>query len=600
MRSPLFDAYLRFAGDLADIHGETSVNGPCPFCGSADYSGHHRSDRFVLWLDRSEGIGKTCAEHGIAGIYWCRQCGKTGDTISYLMEAENLEFKQACEECGISTGAKPMELHSRRSAPMEKPKRAAFEGRPVEDPSAIWQAHAARMDEAARKALPECGAAVRWLLEKHGITRRMAERYGLGFLAGENGKDVRFRLRSSFGLPAKIDAEGREQKKMAIRRGITIVSRNAAGDITMFRVRRPNGDIREKQGKFYELPGGSKCSYHLPPAGNPLVRVYVVVEGEMDAMLLHAVSGESVGVVATRACTNRPDEETHAALRRADLILVALDSDAAGQKGTGWWLDTYPKARPYPVPGYKDPGDAFEAGFDLRLWLEAAMPRSLVLAPSTCADIPDATATDPVSPNAGDAVHASESPDASVEQSPASSSFGGRGEAFGSDTSVPYKSLDDGCPFAPVDDPSAALESACTPASASEPLPWDEQPEASPAGIADAHAIPARHADILTPEVLRGLRVAAPAYIDFDLIPADVLALAVLWRGVPVHYVKIDGGFEWRVPAGFRKRAPVMYERFIQLATGSQDVAEWLSCHVAADVWSGNFLAMCGGESWTE
>lgn len=532
MRSYLKEAYLRFAGDLADIHGETSVNGPCPFCGSADYSGHHRSDRFVLWLDRSEGIGKTCAENGIAGIYWCRQCGKSGDTISYLMEAENLEFKEACVECGIRVEGKPMKL-DRYTAPAEKPKAPAFEGRPVEEPSAIWQAHTARMDEEARKALPSCRTALDWLCRKHGITLAMAEHYGLGFLPGENGKDVRFRYRSSFGLPAKIDAEGREQKKMAIRRGITIVSRNAGGDITMFRVRRPNGDVREKQGKFYELPGGSKCSFHLPPAGDPLVRVYMVVEGEMDAILLHSIAGEGIGLVATRACTNRPDAETHAALMRADLILVALDSDSAGQKGSAWWLDTYRSARPFPVPGYKDPGDAFEAGFDLRLWLESGMPRSLCLPPS----IREATASR-VEPEP--ALPPSTAPCGFLEESFGTYPSGGMGVAV----------------------------------------------ESGERGGFD---------DVLTQEVLNGLRDVCPRYLVFDAIPKDVLVLAVLWRGTPIHYLRVNGGFEWKVPNRFRKYAnSEAYARFMRLATTSRDVSDWLSAHVDADIWSGNFLNVCG------
>lgn len=535
MRSYLKEAYLRFAGDLADIHGETSLNGPCPFCGSADYSGHHRSDRFVLWLDRSDGIGKTCAENGIAGIYWCRQCGKSGDTISYLMEADNLEFKEACVECGIHVEGKQLKL-DRYTVPMEKPKASVFEGRPVEEPAVIWQAHTARMDEEARKALTSCRTAMEWLYRKHGITSEMAVRYGLGFLQGENGKDVRFRYRSSFGLPPKIDSDGRERKKMAIRRGITIVSRNRAGEITMFRIRRPNGDIREKQGKFYELPGGSKCSYHLPPTGDPLVRVYMVVEGEMDAMLLHSVAGEGIGLVATRACTNRPDTDTHAALMKADLILVSLDSDSAGQKGSAWWLDTYRNARQFPVPGFKDPGDAFEAGFDLRLWIESGMPRSLQLPPSTCANHTGGNALDTSSA-------------ASTAQSVVLEESAGTKESWGAGE------------------------------------------------FRDAGDCGGDYNDILTPEVVRGLRDACPRYLIFEAIPRDVLVLAVMWRGTPIHYLRVGGGFEWKVPNRFRKYADGdAYASFMRLATTSRDVSEWLSAHAADDVWSGNFLSVCGEE----
>lgn len=296
----------------------------------------------------------------------------------------------------------------------------------------------------------------------------------------------------------------------------------------MFRVRRPNADVQEKQGKYWELEGGSKCSYHLPPTAAGAVTVYMVLEGEFDAVLIHAVAGETVGTVAMRNATNRPDAHTHAALAAADLILVTLDSDKAGASGAGWWLKTYPQAKLCFIPGYKDPGDAYQSGFDLRLWLEAVMPRSVRLAPST------QNAAEPM------AAHG-------VEVNAGTEHEGARGAEL-----------------------SFSLDAPCG------------------EDIADEYA------DLLTESTLRGLREALPAYLDMDAVPREVLAMAVLWNGAPACYVKLPGGFEWRVKPGWGRQCPEWYERFMRLATGSAAVWDWLSTHVDRDITSRNFLLLCG------
>ena len=72
-----------------------------------------------------------------------------------------------------------------------------------------------------------------------------------------------------------------------------------------------------------------------------------------------------------------------------------------------------------------------------------------------------------------------------------------------------------------------------------------------------------------------------------------VLALAVLWRGAPIHYVKLPaGGFEWNASTAWAKRFPAQYDRFLRLATSSRDVADWLDAHSATDISSRNFLQL--------
>lgn len=509
--TPLSRVYTHRYGEAAKVHG-SSINGPCPFCDGG-------TDRFIVWIDRAENLGKTCTEHNIRGVYYCRQCSASGDTLEYLMKAEGMDFKAACAELGIA----PRKENDFRPAPSEKPKKAAFEGRKAETPKELWRAHAARMDEIAVKALPECSAALRWLAER-GISPELARRYGLGFLPGENGRNCRFRPFASFGLPNETKKDGSPKTRMWIPRGISIPSRED-GDIVMWRIRRPNGDVPERDGrkmdKFWELKGGSRVSYHLPPEGQRHVTVYMVVEGEMDAILLHAVAGGGLGVVAMRSATNKPDTRTHEALARADLILISLDSDKAGASGMEWWLKTYAKAEPFPMPGFKDPGDAFKAGFSLRLWIEAGMPRSIALPPSLLTEA------------------------VSLEASSGRQELGGEGDELR--------------PQETVASPEVELR--------------DE------------------FSDVLTAGMMKGLRALLPSFFDMEVMPREVLALAALWQGAPIHYLKYPaGGFEWTVASSFQRRCPEFYDRFMRLATRSRDVAEWLDLHQADDVHGRNFL----------
>ena len=52
----------------------------CPGCGG--------DDRFHVWPEQNSGEGS----------FWCRQCNKGGDAITFLMEFEGLDYPQACEK----------------------------------------------------------------------------------------------------------------------------------------------------------------------------------------------------------------------------------------------------------------------------------------------------------------------------------------------------------------------------------------------------------------------------------------------------------------------------------------------------------------------
>lgn len=138
------------------------------------------------------------------------------------------------------------------------------------------------------------------------------------------------------------------------------------GELINLRIRRPNQDIKEREdgtrpAKYLELSGScSKPMLLLPEGGNPNLRAFVVVEGELDAILCHHAAGRRIGAVAMRSNQTKPDTVAHGQLRNAVRILLALDYEesGAGIAGLEWWLSTYAACLRWPTPEGKDPGNA--------------------------------------------------------------------------------------------------------------------------------------------------------------------------------------------------------------------------------------------------
>jgi len=71
---------------------------------------------------------------------------------------------------------------------------------------------------------------------------------------------------------------------------------------------------------------------------------------------------------------SRPDKVTDKILKQAELILLALDYDDAGAKESWqWWPEHYENVVRWPCPLGKDPGEGFEMGLDVRVWVEVGL-----------------------------------------------------------------------------------------------------------------------------------------------------------------------------------------------------------------------------------
>ncbi len=355
-------------------------NGPCPLCGG-DLG---KSDRFVVWPHKRDGIGEACQKHGLDGVWWCRRCDSSGDSIAYLMQCEGMSFKDALREFGINPdGGKSTSIRPRHSSPAQ-PVDTGFCPKTAAGPCDKWRTYAEKLVTEGEQHIFSQPQALAWLAAR-GIDADAVRKYRIGYLPPE-GKCTfgRFRSRNALGLEDVLKADG-TPKKLLIPRGIVIPTLDITGTVTNIRIRRHAEDLTPMPDgrtppKYMELSGSSHAPLLLRPDSAAALSVYVIVEAELDAMLVHHATHGRVGALATRTSRGKPDMLAHQQLKDCARILVALDYDEAGAAGVDWWLETYPQAKRWPTPDGKDPGDAFALGEDIREWIAAGLPPSMSLA----------------------------------------------------------------------------------------------------------------------------------------------------------------------------------------------------------------------------
>lgn len=324
--------------------------GPCPKCGG--------NDRFRLWPEQNSGDGS----------FWCRGCAKGGDAITYLIEYRGMRYPDAVRYLG-------KELPDRPVAPLPKPPKTkqADEFCPEVkdgDPADLWQKNAAALSAWATERLMQNNRPLSWLKQR-GIRQDTARRFCLGWNPGKDGNDL-FRPRENWGLDTELKDNG-QKKRLWIPRGL-VIPLMRGDQVRRIRIRRPSEDPP----RYYVIPGSEMDMMVLRPGS----RAVVVVESELDAILLDQEAGEIAGVVALGSSSAKPDPAAFDALKRAVVILNALDSDKAGAKASVWWEQHFPDSERWPVPVGKDPGDAYQQGVDLYEWVRAGLPAGWNVGPS--------------------------------------------------------------------------------------------------------------------------------------------------------------------------------------------------------------------------
>jgi len=343
----LLDLVRKYGIELRKVSSSKGgeYQGPCPGCGG--------EDRFHVWPEQNRGEGS----------YWCRQCGRGGDCIQFLRDFEGLSFREACNRLG-----RPVPDSRDLSAPRAssgKERDPASHGSPEE----LWREKAVKFCDWSYEQLFDHLEALDYL-KSRGIREDTIGCYGLGWNPGNKGKDL-YRAREAWGLSKVVKPNG-GARPLWLPVG-AVIPYFAGGEIQRLRIRRPEPRVFSPNLSYYVVPGSSMATMLVEPQR----KAHVVVESELDAILVAQEAGETAGAVSMGNASAKPDEEGTRVLRESLQVLVALDFDGAGAKYWPWWKEHFPDCERWPVPKGKDPGEAYQAGVDLREWIRAGLPPGL-------------------------------------------------------------------------------------------------------------------------------------------------------------------------------------------------------------------------------
>jgi DNA primase len=363
--------------EMRKVGGEW--HGACPECGCGP-DGPAVSDRFTVKADER---------------WFCRNCGN-GDTVSFLRKFEHMSCPDAhaaagkvctsttCpvnDKCRMGNGVAPPQKSRFATPDSMSAVRAAAPFVPGEavSPAEIWQGKAEALVTAAHAALLTSSEVLAYLADR-GLPLGAVVKNRLGWNSA-----VIYKSRASWGLPESRNPETGKPRKLWIPRGIVIPT-YLDGVIHRIRIRVPKEDRNAKVPGYVAVTGSGDDIVSL----NPTALAFATVEADLDAMLIDWVAGDIVGAVALVSADVKPKKTLATLLDVALCILVATDYDPKENTKTGkyenpggkaalWWLKTYPRAKRWPVPIGKDPGDAYQAGVNVREWIISGLPTSLRL-----------------------------------------------------------------------------------------------------------------------------------------------------------------------------------------------------------------------------
>ncbi|HEY3504996.1 MAG TPA: DNA primase [Actinocatenispora sp.] len=270
-------------------------------------------------------------------VYFCFGCGKGGDAISFLMEADHLSFSEAVERLAGMVG---LTLRYEEGAGPRGPRRTDGSRK------VLVAAHAdAAAFYAERLASPEAQPA-REFLATRGFDRAAAARYGCGF--SPDSWDALTRHLRTKGYDAKdlitagLIREARSGNLIDRFRGrLMWPIRDLSGDVIGFGARKLlHSDDGPKYLNTPETPSYKKSHvlYGIDQAKREIAKQgkVVIVEGYTDVMACHLAGVPT----AVATCGTSFGDDHIGVLRRLLMdsdefrgeIIFTFDGDAAGQK----------------------------------------------------------------------------------------------------------------------------------------------------------------------------------------------------------------------------------------------------------------------------
>ena len=272
------------------------------------------------------------------GFYHCFGCSAHGDAIRWMTDQQGLPFMDAVKELAAVAG-------------LEVPAPSPRDAERAERQKTLTDATEAAAEWFRQQLGGLDGAEARALLERRGVSDATAKAFGFGY-----APDARGRLRAAlkaFGDAMLIEAgllisvEGKEPYDR-FRGRLMIPIRDARGRTIAFGG-RVIGDGEPKYLNSPDTPlfDKGRTLFNLDRALAPARKAdrVIVVEGYMDAV---ALAQAGVGEVVAPLGTALTEAQLERLWRIADVPLVCLDGDAAGQKAA---LRAAHRALPMLAPG---------------------------------------------------------------------------------------------------------------------------------------------------------------------------------------------------------------------------------------------------------
>ncbi len=289
-------------------------------------------------------------------IFYCFGCHASGDVFEFVMKREGKDFAEALRSLADRVGLEVPEVQmSAEQSVQVRRRRALYDS-------------VARAQSFYERCLAEPqGARARDYLEKRGLDADSIERFGIGY-APDGWEALRDHLKAA-GFSEEI----------LVAAGLCVKRSKGSGVYDRFRDRVvfPIKDLRGRTLGF-----GARCLDGSEPKyiNSPETEVYskgrvlfalnlardaartegvlVVVEGYMDAISAHQAGVQNVVASLGTALTS---EQARQLVQICPSVVMAYDSDAAGQAATQRGLDTLSRAgarvRICEIPDGKDPDD---------------------------------------------------------------------------------------------------------------------------------------------------------------------------------------------------------------------------------------------------
>lgn len=262
--------------------------------------------------------------------YYCFGCGAGGDVVTFVMQTENIEYREAIELLAKRVGIKVEENYDNRRSEQPAVKRERL---------LELNKEAARFFY--RALLSPQGANARAYLEKRAFNSTTVKRFGIGFApdSGFNQAPLCEHLVSKGFTPLEIRTAflGGENKSGRLydmfRNRLMFPVFDVNGEVVAFSGRRLNEEDERKYINTSDTPvfKKSRILFGLNIAKNSESGTLILCEGAPDAIAMHQAGFDNA--VATLGTAITPDHARIIA-RYCRTVYLAYDIDKAGRKAT--------------------------------------------------------------------------------------------------------------------------------------------------------------------------------------------------------------------------------------------------------------------------